>query len=125
MRTTRITILSLLGLLFVAYFALVGAAISGVAILQSLTDQTSINNRVTAKVTVQTFNGTIEGIDPSGLRIIIQTEMGMQSLPVANEEVIHGLAQGDQVTVKLDEQGYVLAIVKNNFAPKPAPEPRS
>ncbi len=122
MRTTRLMILSLLGVLFVAYFALVGAAISGVAILQSLADT---NHRVTAKVTVQTFNGTIEGIDPAGLRIIIQTEMGMQSLPVANQEVIHGVAQGDHVTVKLDEQGYVLAIVKNNFAPKPAPEPRS
>jgi hypothetical protein len=125
MRTTRITILSLLGLLFVAYFALVGVAISGVAILQNLTDQAPIYDRATAKVTVQMFNGTIEGIDPAGLRIIIQTEMGMQALPVASEEVIYGLAQGDQVTVKLDEQGYVLAIVKNNFAPKPAPGPRS
>ena len=125
MRTTRITILSLLGLLFVAYFALVGVAISGVAILQNLTDQAPIYDRATAKVTVQMFNGTIEGIDPAGLRIIIQTEMGMQSLPVASEEVIYGLAQGDQVTVKLNEQGYVLAIVRNNSTPKPAPGPRS
>ena len=75
---------------------------------------------------IKFVGGTIEEVDPAGLRITIQTDMGKKvSFPVSNAEVIRGLTKGDQVSVELDEQGKVLKIVKNNSAPKSAPEPKS
>ncbi len=75
---------------------------------------------------IKFMGGTIEEVDPAGLKITIQTDMGKKvSFPVSNAEVIRGLTKGDQVSIELDEQGKVLKVVKNNSAPKPAPEPRS
>src|SRR5712691_8444186 len=75
---------------------------------------------------IKFMGGTIEDVDPAGLKITITTDMGKKvSFPVSNPEVIRGLTKGDQVSVELDEQGKVLKVVKNNSAPKPAPEPRS
>ncbi len=72
---------------------------------------------------VKFMGGTIEEVDLAGLRITIQTEMGKkESFPVSSAEAMQGLTKGDQVTVELDEQGKALKIVKNDFAPKPAPE---
>ncbi len=79
------------------------------------------------KPTLMTFlGGTVEDIDHAGLRLTLQTEMGKkESLPVLNAEAIKGITKGDQVSVELDGQGKVLKAVKTDFAPKPAPEPRS
>jgi hypothetical protein len=104
--------------------AMVGIALSDLGVLFGQADHVSTGDRAAAKVTPQvfmpqTFSGTIEGIDPAGLRVFIQTEMGMQSLPVANAEVIQRLALGDQVTVEWDKQGYILTIVKDDFTPQP------
>ena len=72
---------------------------------------------------IKFMGGTIEEVDSAGLRITIQTDMGKkESFPVSSAEAIRGLAKGDQVRVELDEQGKVLKIVKNDFAPKPVPE---
>jgi phage baseplate assembly protein gpV len=72
---------------------------------------------------IKFMGGTIEEVDLAGLRITIQTEMGKkESFPVSSAAVMQGLTKGDQVNVELDEQGKVLKIVKNDFAPKPAPE---
>ena len=72
---------------------------------------------------VTSMGGTIEEVDQAGLRITIQTEMGKkESLSVSSAEVIQGLTKGDLVSIELDEQGKVLKIVKDDFAPKAAPE---
>jgi phage baseplate assembly protein gpV len=72
---------------------------------------------------IKFMGGTIEEVDLAGLRITIQTEMGKkESFPVSSAAVMQGLTKGDQVNVELDEQGNALKIVKNDFAPKPAPE---
>jgi hypothetical protein len=72
------------------------------------------------------MGGTIEELDLAGLRVTIQTEMGKkESFPVSSAEVIQGLAKGDQVSVELDDQGKALRIVKNDFAPQPAPAPKA
>jgi len=103
--------------------AMVGIALSDLGVLFGQTDHVSTNDQTAAKVTSQTFvphafSGTIEGIDPDGLRVFIQTEMGMRAFPVANAEVIQRLTLGDQVIVERDKQGYVLTIVENNFPPQ-------
>lgn len=70
--------------------------------------------------------GTIEEIDHAALRVTIQTDMGQkESLPVADAEVITGLAKGDRVSVEMDEQGKVMKIVKLAPDRKGAPEPGS
>ncbi|HEX9285246.1 MAG TPA: copper-binding protein [Nitrospirales bacterium] len=73
---------------------------------------------------VKFMGGTIESVDPAGLMVTIQTEKGKnESFPVSNAAAIQGLAKGDRVSVELDEQGKVLSIVKNDFAPAPKPAP--
>ena len=104
--------------------AMVGMTLSDLGVLVGQSGHVSTGDRAAAKVTSQvfmpqTFSGTIEGIDPAGLRVFIQTEMGMKSLPVANAEVIQRLTLGDQVIVEWNKRGYVLTIVKNNFTPQP------
>ena len=70
--------------------------------------------------------GTIEEIDPAGLQVTIQTELGkMESLPLADAAVIKGLTKGDRVSVEMDEQGKVMKIVKLAPDRKGAPEPGS
>ena len=71
------------------------------------------------------IGGTVEEIDHAGLQVTIQTEMGKkESFPVANAEVIKGLAKGDRVSVEMDEQGKVRTIVKTTPDKKVAPEPQ-
>jgi hypothetical protein len=104
--------------------AMVGMTLSDLKVLVGQAGHVSTGDRAAAKVTPQvfmpqTFSGTIEGIDPAGLRVFIQTEMGMKSLPVSNAEIIQRLTLGDQVTVEWNKQGYVLTIVPNDFTPQP------
>lgn len=114
------------GFVILAYLtiAMVGMTLSDLGMLVGQTGHVSTGDRAAAKVTPQVFmpqafSGTIEGIDPAGLRVFIQTEMGMQSLPVANAEIIQSLALGDQVTVEWNKQGYILTIVQNDFTSQP------
>ena len=114
------------GFVLLAYLtiAVVGITLSDLGVLFGQADHISTGDQAAAKVTPQgaipqAFSGTIEGIDPAGLRVFIQTEMGMKSLPVENAEVIQAFALGDQVIVEWDKQGYVLTIVKSD-APSPA-----
>lgn len=70
--------------------------------------------------------GTIEEIDPAGLRVTIQTEFGgKESFPVGDAAVLMGLTKGDRVSAEMDEQGKVLKIVKLAPDRKGAPEPGS
>lgn len=114
------------GFVVLAYLtiAMVGMTLSDLGVLVGQAGPISPGDRAVAKVTPQvfmpqTFSGTIEGIDPAGLRVFIQTEMGLRSLPVVDAEVIQRLALGDQVTVEWNKQGYILTIVKNDFTPQP------
>jgi len=68
----------------------------------------------------------IEEIDPSGLRVTIQTEFGKkESFPVGDAAVLMGLTKGDRISAEMDEQGKVLKIVKLAPDRKGAPEPGS
>ncbi|HEV8244021.1 MAG TPA: hypothetical protein VGQ07_08505, partial [Nitrospirales bacterium] len=114
------------GFVVLAYLtiAMVGMTLSDLGVLVGQAGHVSTGDRAAAKVAPpvfmpQTFSGTIEGIDPTGLRVFIQTEMGMKSLPVSNAEVIQRLTLGDQVIVEWNKRGYVLTIVKNNFTLQP------
>ncbi len=114
------------GFVLLAYLAIavVGITLSDLGVLFGRADHISTGDQAAAKVTPQVFipqafSGTIEGIDPAGLRVFIQTEMGMKSLPVANAEVIQEFTLGDQVIVEWDKQGYILTIVKSDD-PSPA-----
>lgn len=70
--------------------------------------------------------GTIEGIDVTGLRLTIKSDLGIaQSLPVASADVIKGLNSGDQVSVELDEQGRVMKVVRTVPEPRDPQEPKS
>ena len=70
--------------------------------------------------------GTIEEIDPAGLRVTIQTEMGKkESLRVGDAAVLMGLTKGDRVSAEMDDQGKVVKIVKLTPDRKGAPEPGS
>ena len=70
--------------------------------------------------------GMIEEIDPSGLRVTIQTEFGKkESFPVGDAAVLMGLTKGDRISAEMDEQGKVLKIVKLAPDRKGAPEPGS
>mgnify|MGYP001558806567 CR=1 FL=1 len=70
--------------------------------------------------------GTIEEIDPAGLRVTIQTEFGKkESFPVGDAAVLMGLTKGDRVSAEMDEQGKVVKIVKLTPDRKGAPEPGS
>ena len=76
---------------------------------------------------VKFIGGTIESVDPAGLRITILTELGnKESFPVADASVLMGLTKGDRVSVEMDEQGTVKQIVKTtpDIKGKPAPEPK-
>lgn len=78
-------------------------------------------------VVVKFIGGTIESVDPAGLRVTIMTDFGgKESLPVADASVLMGLAKGDRVSVEMDEQGTVKKIVKTtpDQKGKPAPEPK-
>ncbi len=73
------------------------------------------------------IGGTIESVDPAGLRVTIMTELGKkESFPVADASVLMGLTTGDRISCELDEQGRVMKIVKTTPEPKgkPAPEPK-
>ncbi len=79
-----------------------------------------------ALVASTTFIGsTIEEIDLAGLKITIQTNEGNRHyMPVANAEIMKGLAKGDRVSLELDVQGRVVKIVKTAPDLKIAPEPK-
>lgn len=73
------------------------------------------------------IGGTIESVDPAGLRVTIMNELGAkESLPVADVSILMGLAKGDRVSVEMDEQGTVKKIVKTtpDLKGHPAPEPK-
>ena len=103
------------GLPVLACFALMTMMLSGADGVLKQTDRIFISN---PQVADQMFTGTIKGIDQAGLRMVIQTKKGMLFIQAADEEAIRGLTPGDHVTVKMDEQGYVLAITKNAASPK-------
>ena len=70
--------------------------------------------------------GTVQAIDPAGLNIIVQTDQGRsEMLPVISADAVKGLAEGDSVSVELDEKGTVVKIVKTTAQPKQSPEPKS
>ena len=76
---------------------------------------------------VKFIGGTIESVDPAGLRVTILTELGgKESFAVADESVLMGLTNGDRVSVEMDDQGIVKKIVKTtpDLKGKPAPEPK-
>ena len=57
--------------------------------------------------------GTIEEMDPAGLRVTIQTERGKkETFPIADASMLMGLTKGDRVSAEMDDQGKVLKIVK-------------
>src|SRR5438128_2274582 len=101
------------GLLFLAGFTVMG----GVSL--SVLDQPGqVSGLDSTNVADQMFSGTIKGIDQVGLRMVIQTKKGMLFIQAADADAIRGLTPGDHVTVKMDEQGYILAITKNANSPK-------
>ncbi len=73
------------------------------------------------------IGGTVESVDPAGLKITILTDTGQkESLPVKDASVIAGINKGERVFCEMNEEGKVAKIVKatplpNNF---PAPEPK-
>jgi len=70
--------------------------------------------------------GTVQAIDPAGMNIIVQTDQGRsEMLPVISADAVKGLAEGDSVSVELDEKGTVVKIVKTTAQPKQSPEPKS
>jgi hypothetical protein len=119
MKATHITILNLL---LLAYFAMVGMAISGVVIMRDPAQNFMHNQNAATKLMTQLFNGRIEGIDAAASKIILQTDMGLEALPVATPDLMKRFGLGDPVTVELDEQGRVLTIVKTDFTRTPAPD---
>jgi Cu/Ag efflux protein CusF len=114
MKASRITgLLTGVGLLLVV----------GMVVPAIQAEMTPLPNQENASL-VKFMGGTIESVDPAGLKVTIQTEKGKtESFPVSDAAVIQGLAKGDRVSVELDEQGKVLTIVKNDFAPAPTPTP--
>jgi putative heme iron utilization protein len=71
--------------------------------------------------------GTIEAVDPAGLRITLLTDFGqMESLPITKVSVLVGVTEGDRVWCEMNEDGKVTKIVKATPIPErvPAPEPR-
>jgi hypothetical protein len=71
--------------------------------------------------------GTIEAVDPAGLRITLLTDFGqMASLPITKVSVLVGVTEGDRVWCEMNEDGKVTKIVKATPIPErvPAPEPR-
>ena len=62
---------------------------------------------------VKFVGGTIEEMDPAGLRVTIQTERGKkETFPIADASMLMGLTKGDRVSAETDDQGKVLKIVK-------------
>ena len=62
---------------------------------------------------VKFVGGTIEEMDPAGLRVTIQTERGKkETFPIADASMLMGLTRGDRVSAEMDDQGKVLKIVK-------------
>ncbi|MGH7230902.1 MAG: hypothetical protein ACREJU_06005 [Nitrospiraceae bacterium] len=56
---------------------------------------------------------TIEAIDQAGQRLTIHTVAGdTWTLPVANADILQGLAKGDRVTVELGPDERITKIVK-------------
>jgi Cu/Ag efflux protein CusF len=70
------------------------------------------------------IGGTVQDIDRSGLKVILQTDLDVGEtqilsvvLPVSSVTMVQGLQRGDYVAVELDKDGKVSRIVK-------APGPR-
>src|SRR5438105_2609080 len=112
----KIIHITILNLLLVGYFAMVGLAVSGAVFLRGQSDQTLHPVRPAAPLTNEMVSGIIEGVDPSGMKVLLQTEMGLEAIPVANTSIMQRLTLGDQITVKLDEEGKVRRAMKTAFA---------
>lgn len=64
-------------------------------------------------VLIKSIGGTIEEIDYLGQRVTIQTERGRQeSFTLPRASLLIGLAEGDRVSVEMDDQGKIRKIVK-------------
>jgi hypothetical protein len=67
------------------------------------------------------MDGTIEEVDPDGLRVTLLTDVGQKaSLSVTRTSVLVGLAPGDRVNCELNEDGKVTKIIKVIPVPKGA-----
>ena len=77
--------------------------------------------------TKYSMSGTIQDVDPAGLKVTILTDVGQkESLPVTKASVLVGVGQGDRVSCEMNEDGKVIKIVKTTPIPLgiPAPEPQ-
>jgi hypothetical protein len=97
---------------------------AGVIIMPSHAGPLGLTEMLFAKSSI---GGTVESVDPAGLKITILTDMGQkESLPVIDASVLAGLSQGERVFCEMNEDGKVAKIVKATPIPKdfPAPEPK-
>jgi hypothetical protein len=72
-------------------------------------------------------SGTIEDVDPAGLKVTILTDLGLkESLPITKVAVLVGVGPGDYVNCEMNADGKVTKMVKITPMPKgsPAPEPQ-
>jgi hypothetical protein len=84
----------------------------------------SIGEAALAKAAV---GGTVEAVDPAGLRITLLTDFGQkESLPITKVSVLVGVTEGERVWCEMNEDGKVTKIVKATPIPErtPAPEPK-
>jgi hypothetical protein len=111
MKTVVMTLLSLL-------------LIGGMVITPSQAGPPGLEGVALAKAAV---GGTIEAVDPEGLKITLLTDFGKkESLPITKVSVLVGVTEGDRVWCEMNEDGKVTKIVKATPLPErtPAPEPR-
>jgi hypothetical protein len=67
------------------------------------------------------IGGTVESVDPRNLLLTLKTDSGeMQSLTVAKQSVLRGVAPGDRISCEMKD-GKVMKIVKATPTPKDAP----
>lgn len=108
--------------LVVALFSLL--LVIGMAITPSQASPPSSGEAAFAKSAI---GGTIESVDPDGLKINILTDFGKKaSLPITKVSVLVGVTEGDRVWCEMNEDGKVAKIVKATPLPEgsPAPEPK-
>jgi Cu/Ag efflux protein CusF len=96
----------------------------GVVIMPSHASPLGLTELLFAKSSI---GGTVESVDPAGLKITILTDVGQkESFPVTDASVLAGLTQGERVFCEMNEDGKVAKIVKATPIPNdfPAPEPK-
>jgi len=107
-------VLALFSLLFVV----------GLGITPSQISSPSLGGAAFAKPAI---GGTIESIDPAGLRVTIMTDSGQkESFPITKVSVLVGVIEGERVWCEMNEDGKVTKIVKATPVPEgsPATEPK-